>query len=146
MDGELLTPPRVPVMLKSGHDVADRLGFACRPCPVRNPFQVTLALWHLAALNPATVTVFGADFYVTPGKAYQETDAEFQLTVGETGKMFASHILGRTGTADDHNPKLDMALIRRVMAEKGWPVGDDRFMRVLAMSDEEYDQATSGWA
>jgi hypothetical protein len=139
-------PKGVPVLLKAGYDVPDRLGFVCRPWPMWNPLQMTLTLWHFAALNPASVSVFGADFYVTPGKAYQETDWEYENTVGEKGVTFAHYVLGRSGTSHDHHPKQDMAIIRQLIADKGWPVGDERFMRVLAMSDEEYDAATAGWA
>jgi len=143
--GAYATPPGVPVLLKAGWDVPERLGFRCRAVPLRNPFQVTLTLWHLAGLNPASVTVFGSDFYTNPHRAYTDGDYEFEGQADGRGKDWARLVLGLTGTVDDHHPKLDLELIRAIRDEKGWPVGDDRFLRVLAMSDEEYDEATAGW-
>jgi hypothetical protein len=111
-----------------------------------NPFQLTLMLNDLRRFNPADVTVFGANFYVEPHRAYTESDYEFQQSADQVvGKEWAHFVLGKTQTADDHHPKRDMALIRAIRAEFGWPNGDERFMNVLGMSDEEYDAATAGW-
>jgi hypothetical protein len=143
--GALSTPAGVPVLLKAGYDVPERLGEKCRDIPLRNPFQVTLTLWHLAGLNPASVSVFGADFYTNPHRAYTDGDYEFDGQADGRGKDWARLILGLTGTLDDHHPKQDLELIRQIRNEKGWPVGDERFMRVLGMSGEEYEAATAGW-
>ena len=139
------TPAGVPVLLKFGYDVPERNGWVCRPVPLRNPFQVTLTLWHLAGLDPAKVTVFGSDFYTRPHRAYTDGDYEFDGQADGKGKDWARLVLGLTGTGDDHHPKEDLDLIRQIVREKGWPVGDERFMEVLAMSDVEYDAATAGW-
>jgi len=143
--GDYLLPDAV-VLLKAGHDMPDRNGFVCRPVPLRNPFQVTVALWHLAGLSPESVTVFGADFYTVPFRAYTDGDYQFtQTSTKATGTPWAEQILDRSGRPFDHQPKQDLALIRQIREDKGWPVGDERFLKVLAMSDDEYDAATAGW-
>jgi hypothetical protein len=111
-----------------------------------NPLQLTLILNDLRRFGPADVTVFGANFYVEPFRAYAESDWEFgESSDPVTGRAWARYVLGQTNTAHDHYPKQDMARIRAIRDEFGWPNGDERFMRVLAMSDDEYDAAIAGW-
>jgi hypothetical protein len=107
-----------------------------------NPMQLTLILNDLRRFNPADVTVFGADFFTTPGQAYQQDDWEFEASLTRDFMMLN---LGKTGTVHDHHPKQDIAHIRAIREEHGWPNGDARFMHVLGMSDDEYDVATAGW-
>lgn len=118
-----------------------------RKPPGANPLQVVMAVYDLAQFDPASVTVFGADFYMAgPKRMYQPE--------------YLAHCVGmglgaaRSSVEREHRIEQQVKPIRSVIAAKGWPTGDRRFLDVVNLDEQElirrwrevwYDPALEGW-
>lgn len=100
-----------------------------------SPNQITMALHDLAHYGPASVTVFGADFYLAgPAAAYYD------------GYRRDGNVRNAYAAQRAHDQQHQRAVIRRIQDEHGWPVGDTRFLTALELDDAEYYRAhRSAW-
>jgi hypothetical protein len=94
-----------------------------------NPNQVTLALFDLTQFHPASVTVFGADFFTGPiGAIYDPAYLPLHLDVSDV-----------SASMQHHNQTRQRQVVRRIRDQLGWPVGDARYQAALDMPDDEFD-------
>jgi len=109
---------------------------SCNRPPMKVPgteSQVTSMLWDLTFYSPASVTVFGADFYT--GKFEDWYDVSY----------VAPELMADTANWQEHARSTmwhDMADNRRIcqaVYDVGWLVGDDRYLKALHMTYEEYN-------
>jgi hypothetical protein len=95
--------------------------------------QVTGAVWDLSHYEPADVKVYGADFYLGgPGSSYQANYKTHAQTYNyqRTEESLRSH--------DQQGQR---AIVRDVIAAKGWPTGDSRYVDIAMMPDKAYASA-----
>jgi len=101
--------------------------------PVGTPNLATIALHDLTFFGPASVTVFGVDFFLGgPATCYY---GPYKAASG--GYSFFDV---RTNSTRVHDQQLQRRIIRRIRAEKGWPRGDDRFDAALELDDVTFDE------
>ncbi len=104
-----------------------------------NPNQVPVVAMELSFLKPRFITVFGSDFYTTPGQAYRSTSrAHLSSTTDWTAfrkRMFRSH--------DQRHQREVLKVVGRHWVNFE---GDERFLRLMHLSDESFDELldTSG--
>ena len=96
-----------------------------------NVNQITGILFHLAHYDPADVTVYGADFYVSSPDAWYDPSYRAAVHLREVAVHVKAH--------RQHDQETQRFVIRQVRAKKGWPSGDDRFLTALDMSREEHE-------
>lgn len=96
--------------------------------PLGTPNLATIALHDLTFFEPATVTVFGADFYLGgPAMAYY---GPYKVASG--GYSFFDV---RTNSTRVHDQQLQRRIVNRIRAERGWPTGDARYLAALELDD-----------
>jgi hypothetical protein len=95
-----------------------------------NVNQVTGMLWDLHHFDPASVTVFGADFYTSPFHAWYDPNYAHREVLRDA----KAHV----DAARIHDQELQRKVVRRVRELKGWPNGDDRYIKALDMSRDEH--------
>jgi hypothetical protein len=109
---------------------------SCNKPPMKLPgteSQVTAMLWDLTFYRPATVTVFGADFYT--GDFEDWYDPSYVPT----------EVMADSSDWERHARSIlwhDMAENRRVcqlVDDLGWIVGDARYLKALRMPFAEYN-------
>lgn len=94
-----------------------------------NPNQVTLALYDLTQFHPASVTVFGADFFTGPmGAIY---DPAYHPLHDDVTDVSAS--------MQHHDQTRQRQVVRSIREQHGWPTGDERYQAALDMPDDEFD-------
>jgi hypothetical protein len=95
----------------------------------QNPNQVTLALSDLTHFEPASVTVFGADFFTGPmGEIYDPAYHYLHAEVEDVSKSMRHH-----------DQRWNRAIVKAIRKRYGWPNGDARYQAVLDMPDDEFD-------
>lgn len=97
--------------------------------------QVTGILFHLAHYDPADVTVYGADFYVSSPDAWYDPSYVAAVHLRDIAVHVKAH--------RQHNQETQRFVIRQVRAKKGWPSGDDRFLTALDMTREQHEARTA---
>lgn len=121
------------VLVKAWYGVTDRA--LCRQVPGidgLNANQVPLLLHDLARFAPGPVSVFGADFYWNPDLAY--TNLYTEIAAEAKPKLVGRSMPERL---NGHDWDRQRQVCREAMK---WldVVGDDRFLRVMGLSDVEY--------
>jgi hypothetical protein len=108
---------------------------SCNRPPMQIPgteLQVTAMLWDLTFYEPASVTVYGADFYVGDFEnwydpVYQPTEVlQHPADMDQQANAILWHNL-------DDNRR-----VCRMVKDVGWLKGDQRFLDALAMERTEY--------
>jgi len=94
--------------------------------------QITAMLYDLTFYEPAKVTVYGADFYT--GDLQDWYDPKY-IPVGlmVDPNQMTEHVRSIHWHDQDDNRR-----IVKAVRDLGWLVGDERFLRALDMSREEY--------
>jgi hypothetical protein len=109
---------------------------ACNRPPVKVPgteSQITAMLWDLTFYEPAKVTVFGADFYT--GKFEDWYAPEYVPTdIILDPREIVAHAESIHWHDQDDNRR-----VVRMVRDHGWLAGDDRYLRALDMTFEEYN-------
>ena len=98
---------------------------------VINVNQITGILFDLAHFEPADVTVFGADFYAGPIEQWYDP----KYVHRENLRDKAAHI----DSVRQHDQHAQRRVVRAVLEAKGWPTGDERFLKALHMGREEHE-------
>jgi hypothetical protein len=100
--------------------------------PIVNPNAVTAMLWDLIHYGPASISVYGTDLYSGgPEAAYYPGYKRRPLA-----EQASSFLL--------HKPMEQMRIHRQVVAT-GKVVGDDRYLKAVAQTDEEYQAVIDRW-
>jgi hypothetical protein len=103
--------------------------------PVKVPgteSQITAMLWDLTHYRPAAVTVFGADFYTSDLEDwYDTTYVPTSIIVDPT------QIVAHVDSIHWHDQAENRRIVKAVR-QLGWLIGDERYLRALDMSHDEY--------
>ena len=95
--------------------------------------QVTGMLWDLTFYAPASVTVFGADFYTGDFENWYDPGWQLPETMSDPAR-WRDHVEATLWHNQDDNRR-----IVRAVRDLGWLVGDDRYLKALDMTFEEYN-------
>ena len=98
---------------------------------VINVNQITGMLWDLHLFRPASVTVFGADFYTAPINEWYDPNYAHREVLRDT----KAHV----DSARIHDQEAQREVVRHVRSKKGWPEGDDRYIKALEMTRAEHE-------
>jgi len=96
--------------------------------------QITAMLWDLTFYQPASVTVFGADFYT--GRFEDLYDDRYVPMDHKTDPEWMEEAARATVWHDMADNRRVTQLVRAV----GWLKGDERFLRALDMTFDEYNR------
>jgi hypothetical protein len=109
---------------------------SCNRAPMKVPGtenQITAMLWDLTFYRPASVTVFGADFYT--GDFEDWYDPSYVPT-----ELWADpDILRESARAVVWHDMADNRRVCQLVDDIGWIAGDARYLNALHMTPEEYD-------
>lgn len=100
--------------------------------------QVPIALLELYSLKPASVAVFGSDYYTRPGLSYSPDSPSHLRLIGDPDSFIGSML-------ESHNQLHQKRIIRWVQERRGWPTGDPLFSRLTATDEEEFVRLFGGW-
>jgi hypothetical protein len=98
--------------------------------------QVTAMLWDLTYCRPASVTVFGADFYIGPFEDWYDPSyvpTELMADPRDWDEHARSHLW---------HDQADNRRIVQAVLELGWLVGDRRYLDALMMSAQQQQAIT----
>jgi hypothetical protein len=95
--------------------------------------QIPAMLWDLTYYHPASVTVFGADFYSGELETWYDDNYLSTEKVLEPDAM-----LDHTRGVHWHD-QTEQRRVVRMVRDLGWLIGDDRFLKALDMTFEEYN-------
>ena len=101
-----------------------------------NPNQVVIALHDLTFYEPADVKVYGADFYLGG-----PTDAYVAPVKAEIHGMGFTGIERVESAIRAHDQTSQRRVVRRIIADHGWPSGDSRYVTAAMMTDNQYRAA-----
>lgn len=97
-----------------------------------NPNAVTGILWDLIHFEPSSITVVGTDLYAGgPQRAYYDGYDMHALTVQAEAFL-------------NHKP-FDQMRVHRQIVQTGKVVGDDRYLKAVSMTDDEYRTVVDSW-
>ena len=102
--------------------------------------QVTLMLYDLTAYEPASVTVFGADFYMAPPAEWYSTEyGSEKMVLTNDVTAWESDYTESIG-ANFHDQEVQRQVIRAIRDQYGWPAGDQRFLDALYTPKEVHEK------
>jgi hypothetical protein len=95
---------------------------------------ITAILWDLTHYRPASVTVYGADFYTGPIEEWYDPNYMATEVMTDPRQM-------ETATRAAHwHDQGDNRRIVKIVRDLGWLVGDERYLRALDMTFDEYNR------
>lgn len=102
--------------------------------------QVTLMLFDLTAYAPASVTVFGADFYMAPPAEWYATEYGSEKMVISNDVYEWQDDATETIGVNFHDQEVQRKVIRAIRDSVGWPHGDQRFLDALYTPKEVHEK------
>jgi hypothetical protein len=101
--------------------------------------QVTQLIMELYFLRPKHITVFGVDFYTTPGDLYDPNSKDYEWAVE------SHHRTIRDGLWHHHNQLHQKQIASEIQRRRGFFLGDKRYIALIETPDNKFLEYYSEW-